>query len=62
MKICTVPYFFSQKHYLYERDVLKLLQRAKIVKSVVLRSSKKTKESNQLFSPLINYFFKKIEE
>lgn len=40
MKICTVPYFFSQKHYMHERDVLKWLQRVKIVKSVVLRSSK----------------------
>lgn len=25
MKICTVPYFLSQKHYLHESDLAKLV-------------------------------------
>lgn len=24
MKICTVPYFLSQKHYLHENDLAKM--------------------------------------
>lgn len=41
MKIYAVSYFFIKKHNLNYKKVLKFLQRAEIVKSVVLRGSDK---------------------